>query len=68
MRKRMCCTKNRYCNCNPNWRNTKVLKACEPFPFFKGYENLGVKILPLLWIPIDECLIELSFKDEICEK
>ena len=49
-------------------RNTKVLKACEPFPFFKGYENMGVKILPPLLIPIDECLLELSLKDENCEK
>ena len=49
-------------------RNTKVLKACEPFSFFKGYENMGVKILPPLLIPIDECLLELSLKDENCEK
>lgn len=49
-------------------RNTKVLKACEPFSFFKGYENMGVKILPPLLIPIDECLIELSLKDENREK
>ena len=49
-------------------RNTKVLKACEPFPFFKEYENMGVKILPPLLIPIDECLIELSIKDENCKK
>jgi len=49
-------------------RNTKVLKTCEPFPFFKEYENMGVKILPPLLIPIDECLLELSLKDENCEK
>ena len=49
-------------------RNTKVLKTCEPFSFFKGYENMGVKILPPLLIPIDECLLELSLKDENCEK
>ena len=49
-------------------RNTKVLKACEPFPFLKEYENMGVKILPPLLIPIDECLIELSLKDENREK
>ena len=49
-------------------RNTKLLKTCEPFPFFKEYENMGVKILPPLLIPIDECLIELSLKDENCEK
>ena len=53
-----------YLTCEDVVRNTKVLKACEPFPFFKGYENLGVKILPPLWIPIDECLIELFLKEE----
>ena len=57
-----------YLTCEDIVRNTKVLKACEPFPFFKEYENMGVKILPPLLIPIDECLLELSLKDENCEK